>query len=161
MFKIGDRAVYPAQGVVEIKAIEAKEFSGEQNEFYILRIINTDMTIMVPIANAGSVGMRRLIDNECIQKIFGILGEKKPLNGHLASWSRRQKIYQDKIRSGNLLEVAEVLRELYYIKEDKDLSYGEKKFLEQARRLLIQEIAIAAGTSEKQVSEKVEKIFLH
>ena len=161
MFKIGDRAVYPAQGVVEIKSIEAKEFSGEQNEFYILRIINTDMTIMVPTSNANTVGMRSLIDYECIQKIFGILREKKPINGNIASWSRRQKIYQDKIRSGDLIEVAEVLRELYFIKEDKDLSYGEKKFLDHARKLLVQEIAIAQGISEEQIAEKVENIFLH
>jgi len=161
MFKIGDRAVYPAQGVVEVKAIEAKEFSGEQNEFYILRIINTDMTIMVPTSNANTVGMRCLIDSERIQKVFGILREKKPINGNIASWSRRQKIYQDKIRSGDLIEVAEVLRELYFIKEDKDLSYGEKKFMDHARKLLVQEIAIAEGTSEEQIADKVEKIFLH
>ena len=161
MFKIGDRAVYPAQGVVEVKAIEAKEFSGEENEFYILRIINTDMTIMVPTSNANTVGMRCLIDSERIQKVFGILREKKPLNGSIASWSRRQKIYQDKIRSGDLIEVAEVLRELYFIKEDKDLSYGEKKFMDHARKLLVQEIAIAQGISEEQIAQKVEKIFLH
>lgn len=160
MFKIGDRAVYPAQGVVEVRAIEARKFSGQENEFYILRIINTDMTIMVPIANVGTVGMRCLIDSDCIRRVFGILQEKKPTNGTLASWSRRQKIYHDKIKTGDPIEVAEVLRELYFIKEDKDLSYGEKKFMDHARRLLIQEIAIAEGASEEQIAEKVEKIFI-
>jgi len=117
MFKIGDKAVYPAQGVVEVKAIEAKEFSGEKKEFYILRIIDTDMTIMLPTTNVDTVGMRCLIDQDHVARVYGILREEKRANGSLPSWSRRQKIYQDKIKSGDLCEVAQVLRELYFIKE--------------------------------------------
>ena len=161
MFKVGDKAVYPAQGVVEVKAIEAKEFSGEKKEFYILRIINTDMTIMLPTTNVGTVGMRCLIDQDHIARVYGILKEGKTGNSSLPSWSRRQKIYQDKIKSGDLCEVARVLSELYFLTEGKDLSYGEKKYLEHARRLVIQELAYAKGISEKQISEEVESIFLH
>ena len=161
MFKIGDKAVYPAQGVVEVKAIEAKEFYGEKKEFYILRIIDTDMTIMLPTTNVDTVGMRCLIDQDHVARVYGILREEKRANGSLPSWSRRQKIYQDKIKSGDLCEVAQVLRELYFIKEGKDLSYGEKKYLEHARRLVIQELAYAKGASEKQISDEVEKIFVH
>jgi CarD family transcriptional regulator len=160
MFKIGDLAVYPAQGVGIIEAIEAREISGEQHEFYVLRIVDSDMTIMVPVANANLVGMRCLIAKERIAAIYTILEEKRK-NGTLASWSRRQREYQEKIKSGDLFEVAQVLRELYQIREGKELSYGEKKVLELARKLLIKEIALAQGENEDQIAERVEKIFLH
>jgi CarD family transcriptional regulator len=118
------------------------------------------MTIMVPVSNANLVGMRCLIEKERISAVYDLLEEKRN-NGALASWSRRQREYQEKIKSGDLFEVAHVLRELYQIREGKELSYGEKKVLELARKLLIKEIALAEGAREEQVAEKVEKIFLH
>jgi CarD family transcriptional regulator len=148
MFKIGDWAVYPAQGVGVIEAIESKEFSGSRHEFYILRIVDSDMTIMVPVTNAGQVGLRCLIDKKQLSSVYG-------------SWSRRQREYNEKIKSGNLCEVASVLRELYQIRGEKELSYGEKKVLELARKLLIKEIALAEGAQEEQVVERVERIFLN
>lgn len=161
MFKIGDKAVYPAQGVGVIEAIEAKEFSGEQHEFYVLRIVDSDMTIMIPVSNAKQVGMRNLIDKERVSSVYNIL-EEKPENGQaVASWSRRQREYNEKIKSGDLFEVAEVLRDLYSIREGKELSYGEKKVLEQARKLLVKEIAMAEGAEEEKVVERVEQIFLN
>jgi CarD family transcriptional regulator len=161
MFKVGDRAVYPTQGVGVIEAIEAKEFSGEKNEFYVLRIVDSDMTIMVPVSNARQVGLRTLIEKDRISSVYGILKEKPSNGGAVASWSRRQREYNEKIKSGDLLEVAEVLRELYLIKEAKELSYGEKKVLDLARRLLVKELALAEGREEEQVVERVEKIFLN
>ena len=161
MFKIGDLAVYPTQGVGVIEAIEAKEVSGEQLNFYILRIVDSDMTIMIPVSNANLVGMRGLIDKERIASVYDILEERRINGTAVASWSRRQREYNEKIKSGDLFEVAEVLRELYQIREDKELSYGEKKVLELARKLLIKEIALAEGTKEEQIAERVEKIFFH
>ncbi|BCR06970.1 CarD family transcriptional regulator [Desulfuromonas versatilis] len=161
MYKVGDMAVYPTQGVGVIEAIESKEFSGETHNFYILRIVDSDMTIMVPVSNAEQVGLRALITKERISSVFDIL-EEKPDNGLVvASWSRRQREYNEKIKSGDLFEVAEVLRELYQIKEGKELSYGEKKVLELARKLLVKEIALAQGAAEEKVVERVESIFLH
>lgn len=161
MFKIGDLAVYPAQGVGIIESIEAKEIGGEQRDFYILRIVDSDMTIMVPVTNANLVGLRTLIAKENIASIYHILEEKQGNGNGVASWSRRQREYNEKIKSGDLCEVASVLRELYLIREGKELSYGEKKVLELARKLLVKEIALAEGAEEDQVVERVERIFLH
>lgn len=161
MYKIGDMAVYPTQGVGVIEAIEAKEFSGEKHEFYILRIFDSDMTIMVPVGNVSQVGMRNLIDKERLGAVYDILEEKQDNGQAVASWSRRQREYNDKIKSGDLFEVAEVLRELYLIKEGKELSYGEKKVLDQARRLLVKEVALVEGADEDRVVEKVESIFVN
>jgi CarD family transcriptional regulator len=160
MFKIGDFAVYPTQGVGVVEAIEAREMGGGRQEFYILRIVDSDMTIMVPVGNAGLVGMRSLIDKTLIPSIYNILKEKQN-GGSVASWSRRQREYNDKIKTGDLCEVAAVLRELYQIREDKELSYGEKKVLDLARKLLVKEIAAAEGMEEDQIAERVEQIFLH
>ncbi len=160
MFKIGDLAVYPTQGVGVVEAIEAREMGGGRQEFYILRIVDSDMTIMVPVGNADLVGMRSLIDKARIPSIYNILEEKQN-GGAMASWSRRQREYNEKIKTGDLCEVAAVLRELYQIREDKELSYGEKKVLDLARKLLVKEIAAAEGMDEEQIAEKVERIFLH
>lgn len=158
MFKIGDMAVYPTQGVGVIEEIESREYSGQKQKFYILRIVDSDMKIMVPVGNAGNVGLRRLIDQKRVTGIFDALAEPS-VNGKIASWSRRQREYNDKLKTGDLLEVAEVLRELYQISSSKELSYGEKKVLEQARRLLITEVALAEGAKEDQVTQRLEQIF--
>ena len=161
MFKIGDRAVYPAQGVGIVESIEAREFGGQSHEFYILRIIDNDMTIMVPVNNANQVGLRNLISKDKVASIYNVLGEKQAGVLSVASWSRRQREYNDKIKTGNPVEVAEVLRELYLIKEGKELSYGEKKVLELARRLLVKELALAEGIGEETVTKRLEKIVLN
>ncbi len=157
-FKVGDLAVYPTQGVGIIEAIESREMGGSSQDFYILRIVDGDMKIMVPVTNANSVGMRSPISRKKISSVYGLLEERVDL-GKIASWSRRQREYSEKIKSGDLFEVAEVLRELYQIKEDKELSYGEKKFLEQARRLVVKEVAMVEGAQEELVVARLEGIF--
>ncbi len=159
MFKVGDLAVYPAQGVGVIESIESKEFVGQKHDFYVLRILDSDMTIMVPVDNTGSVGMRTLIDKDRVARVYDVLNDKTAIDQVIASWSRRQRGYNEKIRTGDLFEVAEVLRDLYQIKGSKELSYGEKKVLELARKLLVKEVALAAGTEEEQVVERVESFF--
>lgn len=158
MFKKGDMAVYPTQGVGVIENIETREFSGHSQSFYVLRIVDSDMTIMVPTNNVQNVGLRGLIDQKNIPSVFEVLGAPAS-GGKIASWSRRQRDYQDKLKSGDLHEVAEVLRELYLISDNKDLSYGEKKVLEQARRLLVTEVALAQGAKEESVIDRLEQIF--
>jgi len=159
LFSVGDKAVYPAQGVGIIEAIETKEFSGEKHDFYVLRICDSDMTIMVPTANAEQVGMRCLVDKNNVQQVYDILQNTDALAGTLSSWSRRQREYTEKIKSGDLLEVATVLRELYLIGAGKELSYGEKKVLELARRLVVKEVAFAEGVEEDQICSRVEGVF--
>jgi len=161
MFKIGDRAVYPAQGVGVVESIEAREFSGQKHEFYILRIIDNDMTIMVPVNNASHVGLRTLISKDKVDSIYSVMGERQTEALTIASWSRRQREYNDKIKTGNPVEVAEVLRELYLIRVEKELSYGEKKVLELARRLLVKELALAEGVGEEAVTARLEKIMVN
>lgn len=161
MYKIGDMAVYPTQGVVEVKAIEKREFSGQIHDFYVLKIVDSDMTIMVPVGNVGQVGMRSPIAKDRVPAIFSLLEEPQKSRQASISWSRRQREYNDKLKTGDLHGVAEVLRELYRIREEKELSYGEKKVLELARKLLVKEIALAEGAQEETVVERVEKIFLH
>jgi len=157
-FKVGDLAVYPTQGVGVIEAIESREMGGASQDFYILRIVDGDMKIMVPVSNADVVGMRSPIPKKKVSSVYGLLEERVDL-GKIASWSRRQREYSEKIKSGDLFEVAEVLRELYQIKEDKELSYGEKKFLEQARRLVVKEVAMVEGAQEEKVVARLEGIF--
>ena len=158
IFKVGDLAVYPTQGVGIIEAIESRDMGGASQDFYILRIVDGDMKIMVPVANATIVGMRSPISKKKVPSVYGLLEERRDL-GKIASWSRRQREYSEKIKSGDLFEVAEVLRELYQIKEDKELSYGEKKFLEQARRLVVKEVAMVEGAQEDKVVARLEGIF--
>ncbi len=161
MFKVGDRAVYPAQGVGVVESIEAREFSGQKHKFYILRILDNDMTIMVPVTNATHVGMRTLISKDKVDSIYSVLGEKQAGNMAIASWSRRQREYNDKIKTGDPKEVAEVLRELYLIREAKELSYGEKKVLELARRLLVLELSLAEGVTENNVEQRLENMVIN
>ena len=161
MYKIGDMAVYPTQGVVVVHAIETKEYAGQTNDFYVLKIVDSDMTIMVPVRNAGQVGMRTPIARERVPAIFSLLEEEPKSRMPMPSWSRRQREYNEKLKTGDLHGVAEVLRELYRIRGAKELSYGEKKVLELARKLLVKEIALAEGAAEEAVVQRVEQIFLH
>lgn len=161
MFKVGDRAVYPTQGIGVIEAIESKTFGGVETDFYILRIVDSDMTIMVPTGNALSIGLRSPIDKKRVASIFDILETKIATVGAIASWSRRQREYNDKLKTGDLYEVADVLRELYSIRDGKELSYGEKKVLELARKLLVKEVALAEGADEDSITARVENIFLN
>jgi CarD family transcriptional regulator len=159
MFKVGDQAVYPAQGVGIVEAIETRKLCGETHDYYILRIIDNDMTIMVPVANAGQVGLRRLISRENVPSVYSLLGAKRVGQLAISSWSRRQREYHEKIKTNNPLEVAHVLRELYLIRESKELSYGEKKVLELARRLLVKELALAEGVTEATVCSRLETMI--
>lgn len=161
MFKVGDNAVYPTQGICVIEAIESKDIGGVTADFYILRIVDSDMTIMVPTTNASHIGMRSPIDKKRVSSIFDTLSDRSQFGGCIASWSRRQREYNEKLKTGDLFEVAEVLRELYCIREDKELSYGEKKVLELARKLLVKEVALAEGSDEDVIHRRVEKIFVN
>jgi len=156
MFKVGDMAVYPAQGVGKIEAIEERDLAGEHHKFYVLRLIDGDMTIMIPVNNADGVGLRTLIDPQRIPELMHALEDRQELSA-LASWSRRQREYNDKLKTGCLFEVVEVLRELYTIRENKDLSYGEKKVLELAQKLLVTEISLVEGARADEIFERLEK----
>ena len=158
MFKIGQLAVYPAHGVGVIEAEEEREIGGQLQKFYILRILENDMIIMIPTSNAASVGLRPVIADDEVSEVYSILRDRDVVIEN-QTWNRRYRDYMKKIKTGSVYEVAEVLRDLFLLKIDKELSFGERKMLDTARNLLIKEISIAREVEEEEVAAEVEKIF--
>jgi CarD family transcriptional regulator len=158
-FKVGDKAVYPAQGVAEVIRIEEKDIAGSRQCFYVLRILDTDRKIMVPVTNATAVGLRQVINEIEIKEIFDILRERTIAFDN-QTWNRRYRGFMDKIKTGSIYDVAEVLRDLYRLKTDKQLSFGERRMLDTARTLIVKEIAIARAQTEEQVRTEIESIFV-
>lgn len=158
MFKIGDKAVYPSHGVGVVESIETKELYGNKKTYYILRILENGMTIMIPTDNVDVVGMREVISGDLVPRVFQILREKRiVVESH--PWNRRYREYSEKIKTGSVFEIAEVLRDLNLLKEQKELSYGEKKLMELAKSLLIKEISIASRTKEEKIGRRIESVF--
>jgi CarD family transcriptional regulator len=158
MFKIGDLAVYPAHGVGIIERIESQEFSGASQDFYVMRILENDMIIMIPTQNVESVGLRGIIEQKEVPKLYSIL-EKRDVVIDNQTWNRRYREYTDKIKTGSVFEVAEVYRDLLILKIEKELSFGERKMLDTARNLLVKEIALAKKVEEKQIEKDLDKMF--
>ena len=156
-FSVGDMAVYPAQGVAEVVGIEEKEISGKAMRFYVLRIVDTDMRIMVPLTKSREVGLRQIIDEEEIEEVFDILREKE-VHVDKQTWNRRYRGFMEKIKTGSLFEVAEVFRDLYRLKFTKTLSFGERRMLDTAKNLIVKELSVARKTSEVNMEEELEKI---
>jgi CarD family transcriptional regulator len=155
MFKVGDMAVYPAHGVGVIEKIENRKISGCQEDFYVMRILENNMIIMIPSANAANVGLREIINQNEVSKVFSILKKRDiSVNGN-QTWNRRYRDYMEKIKSGSAFEVAEVYRDLTTIKQDKELSFGERKMLDTARSLLVKEISLAKNMKEEDVERDI------
>jgi len=159
MFKIGDLAVYPAQGVGIIERIEQKKISGCQQDFFVMRILENNMIIMIPSANVANVGLRQIIDRKEVSKVFSILKERDICVDDNQTWNRRYRDYMEKIKSGSVYEVAEVYRDLTNIQQDKELSFGERKMLDTARSLLIKEISLAKNMKEEDVERDIQLNF--
>ena len=159
VFKEGDKAVYPAHGVGEVQAIEMREIAGNKHQFYILKILDNGMTIMVPTANVKSVGLREIIGGDEVERVYEILRERD-ITVDNQTWNRRYREYMDKIKTGSVYEIAEVLRDLSMLKYVKELSFGERKMLDTARNLLVKELAIAEMCSEDEVMIKIKEIFI-
>ena len=159
-FKVGEKVVYPAHGVGVIEEVQSRKHSGTEIQFYTLRIIDTDMKIMIPTAKADAVGLRRVIGKEMVSKVYMVLREKR-VRVDQATWNRRYREYTEKIKTGSVLEIAAVLRDLFMLKGDKELSFGERKMLDTARNLLVKELAIAKAHSEDKIMEELRTIFGH
>jgi CarD family transcriptional regulator len=157
-FNVGDKAVYPAHGVAEVVGLETREIGGNKQTFYILRILETGMKIMVPTRNVAAVGLREVISETDVKEVYNILKSKEiAVEGQ--TWNRRYREYMDKIKTGSVFEIAEVLRDLCVLRTGKELSFGERKMLDTARQLLVKELAIAKGTKETKIEADLEKIF--
>jgi CarD family transcriptional regulator len=158
MFDIGDKAVYPGHGVGVIEAIESKTISGREQLFFILRIFDNGMTIMIPTKNIDVVGLRGVIPSMEIPRVFQILKERR-ISLDTQTWNRRYREYMDKINTGSIFSIAEVLRDLQVLKIQKDLSFGERKILDTAENLLVRELAVARNVEESDVLMEIRKIF--
>ncbi len=160
-FRVGDLAVYPAHGVGQIQAVESRVVNGEKHDFYILRVLENGMTIMIPTHNADTVGLRNLIDAKEIPKVYAVMKTKRDLANDNQTWNRRYREYMDKIKTGSLYDVAEVFRDLFRLKMTKDLSFGERKLYDTAQVLLVKELSRAKKTDEKTIITEIESLFSH
>jgi len=160
MFKVGDLAVYPAHGVGIIERIETKKISGCDQSFYVMRILDSDMIVMVPTDNAKNVGLRDIISENEVPKIYSILRKRNNNVKKLGkkTWNRRYREHMEKIKTGSIYDVAEVYRDLTILGREKELSFGEKKLLNTAKSLLIKEISLAKKVDEEEVLKDLEKI---
>jgi CarD family transcriptional regulator len=158
MFKVGDLAVYPAQGVGVIEAIENREVGGNKQLFYIMKIMGNGMKIMIPMESAKSVGLREVIMETEIPKVYAIL-RNKDVTIDKQTWNKRYREYLEKIKTGSVFEIARVLRDLFILKSDKNLSFGERKMMDTAKSLLIKEISVASNAEETEVEEELKTIF--
>ena len=157
-FNVGDKAVYPAQGVAEVVGIDTKEIMGTSQTFYVLRVMDSDKRIMIPVTNVKNVGLRNVMDDQELEEVYDILRERD-VDLNQQTWNRRYRAYLEKIQTGSPYEIAEVLRDLNLLKFQKTLSFGERKMLDKAQRLLVQEIAVAKELSEDSIIEELEHIF--
>ena len=157
-FRIGDKAVYPAHGVGEVTGIESRDVGGEKQTFYILRILDNGMKVMIPTSARGANGLREIMSEAEVGQVFDVLREKE-ISVESTTWNRRYREYMEKIKSGQPKQIAEVLRDLYLLKADKDLSFGERKMLDTAKALLVKELSIAQGLDEDEIEARFDGIF--
>jgi CarD family transcriptional regulator len=158
-FQIGDLAVYPAHGVGRIEAIESKVISGEKHDFYIMKVLENNMVIMIPTWNVDSVGLRDVISESDIPKVYEIMRKDRESPLDSQTWNRRYRDYMEKIKTGSLYEVAEVYRDLYLLKLNKDLSFGERKLYDTAQFLLVKELSTAMNSDENTILSEIESLF--
>jgi len=157
MFKIGDKVVYPMHGAGIIEAIEEKEVLGKKRQYYIMRMPIGNMKVMIPLDSVQQIGLRKVVGMEDIETVMCILKEED--TDMSSNWNRRYRANLEKIKSGNIFEVAEVVRNLLHRDKEKGLSTGERKMLENARQILISEMVLAQGKEEKQIETLLEGMF--
>jgi CarD family transcriptional regulator len=154
-FKVGDKVVYPHHGAAVIEKRETKVAFGEKKEYLVLRLAYGDLTLMVPSDNTEEVGLREVINDEEVEEVFAVLRKKDvrmPTN-----WSRRYKNHFEKLKSGDIYQVAEVVRNLSNRDKDKGLSAGEKRMLNRARQILVSELTFAIGVDENEAEKTLDE----
>ncbi|HZK24874.1 MAG TPA: CarD family transcriptional regulator [Oscillospiraceae bacterium] len=157
MFSIGDKVVYPMHGAGVIEAIEEKEILGARKKYYIMKIPIGDMKVMIPLDSVEQVGLREVIDIEGVKQVFTIL--KQDHSKMSTNWNRRYRANMEKIKSGDIFQVAEVFRNLMYRDKEKGLSTGERKMLDSAKQILVSELVLAQGKSEEDVDEILNRLL--
>ena len=163
MYILNEKVVYPGHGVARISRIITKNIGQNVTEFFELRFINKDMTILVPTDHVESVGIRKLSSSEKIKDVFDILlTPAKKLESYEfspSSWNKRYKLYQNKIRTGNLEDISKIYRDLQHMAYNKELSFGEKNLLTHTEALLAQEISIVKNLPEEEAIKELRSVF--
>jgi CarD family transcriptional regulator len=156
-FDVGDKVVYPHHGAATIEKREKKEAFGEKRDYLVLRLAYGDLTLMVPADNAEEIGLREVINDEEVEEVFAVLRKKEarmPTN-----WSRRFKNHVEKLKSGDIYQVAEVVRNLSIREADKGLSAGEKRMLARARQILVSELTFALNVDEEAAEARLDEVL--
>ena len=156
-FDVGDKVVYPHHGAATIERREKKEAFGEKRDYLVLRLAYGDLTLMVPADNAEEIGLREVINDEEVEEVFAVLRKKEarmPTN-----WSRRFKNHVEKLKSGDIYQVAEVVRNLSIREADKGLSAGEKRMLARARQILVSELTFALNVDEEAAEARLDEVL--
>jgi CarD family transcriptional regulator len=160
VFSLDELVVYPAQGVGKVERIEIQTVCGQEVDFYIVRILTNNVTLMVPVKNAANVGLRRVCQPAEAEEILESLKDRSTFTGYTGqNWNRRYREYSEKLKSGNLADVAYVLKELLLIGGGKELSFGERRLLEQATGLLTLEIAFSLGKDQEEIKDHINLLF--
>ncbi len=157
MFKIGDKVVYPNHGAGTIVGIEVKKILGEEKKYYIMKLPIGEMKVMIPVENVDEIGIRNVIDSEEADEVLRILkGDKSKMS---QNWNRRYRANMEKLKTGDIYEVAEVVRNLTIRDYEKGLSTGEKKMLSNSRQILISELVLAKDIGEEDAEGILEDVF--
>jgi CarD family transcriptional regulator len=161
-FKIGDKVIYPNHGLGVVEKVEEKTILGTTCGFFHLRILSNETTVLVPVANVDNVGLRRAITDEEVERLFQLLGDGK-IDNH-QNWKGRFKDNSDKMRTGSIYDMADVLKSLTFLAKSKSLSFREKRMLDRAKALIISEISevmqTTAAAIEDRVNQALEKCFM-
>ena len=157
-FNVGETVVYPNHGAAVIEDIETRTIKGEEKLYLVLRILGqNDLVVRVPASNLDLVGVRDVVDDEGLEKVFEIL--RKTNVEEPSNWSRRYKANLEKLHSGNVLKVAEVVRDLWRRERDRGLSAGEKRMLSKARQILVSELALAKKVTDERAEEMLDEVL--
>jgi len=156
-FEIGDSVVYPHHGAGKVLRKDQKEVLGESREYLTIKILHNDMTVMVPTENAALAGLRRVIDEETVKKVLAVL--KDECSEMPKNWNRRFKHNRDKIKTGDIYELAEVVRNLAIRESEKGLSTGEKQMFTRAKKILASELMYALAMNEEEVEQHIYSLL--
>ena len=157
VFKVGETVVYPHHGAALIEAIETRLIKGEEKKYLVLKVAQGDLTVRVPADNAEIVGVRDVVGQEGLNRVFDVL--RAPHTEEPTNWSRRYKANLEKLASGDVNKVAEVVRDLWRREKDRGLSAGEKRMLAKARQILVSELALAEGTDEDKAEVLLDEVL--
>lgn len=157
VFKVGETVVYPHHGAALIEAIETRVIKGEEKQYLVLKVAQGDLTVRVPADNAEIVGVRDVVNDDDLNHVFDVL--RAPHTEEPTNWSRRYKANLEKLASGDVNKVAEVVRDLWRREKDRGLSAGEKRMLGKARQVLVSELALAEGTDEAKAETLLDEVL--